>query len=464
MRQLFLKNAAANILGGVGGAVFNLLLPALAVRHLTKLEFSVWSLSLQIIVYIQLFGFGLQTAITRFIAHSNELNDIEDQRKTIKAAIVLAFLFVTLAAIAVLALAILYPLFFANLPKSMVTEFRTCVVFLGVSAAWQLFSLIPLGVFTGMHKNLIPVGGQLFVRLISLLAIWFVIGHNANLFNLSLVLAICSALIVPFNYVSFFYFAPNLLRRLSSLSLDIPRFNDLIKYCGGLAVWNVSMLLVNGIDLAVAGYFDFERVGAYSLASTAMMIMVGVQQAVMSPLVAIGARLYAKPEARLELPRVLIKATKYCVLIMGFIYVFMLVVGKEMLSFWVSIDYVNDVFALILILLVGYWIRTTATPYSMLLISTGVQNKILWPAILEAMSNLIASIFFAQIYGVFGVALGMVTGSIIGVLGYWVGCLHKTRALTPNAPRYIFNGIVFPSIFPIFIILFIFWHGNFFKN
>src|SRR5476649_33324 len=110
LRNLFLKNAVANVIGGAGSALFNLLLPALVVRHLGKLEFSIWSLALQILIYLQIFGFGLQTAMTKFIAHGYELNDLEDQRKTLKAGLVIVSSFVLLAVVAVIGLVIFYPL------------------------------------------------------------------------------------------------------------------------------------------------------------------------------------------------------------------------------------------------------------------------------------------------------------------------------------------------------------------
>jgi len=188
-RALFVTNAFANIIGGGAGALFTLILPAMVVRSLTAVEFSIWALAIQMLIYVQLFGFGLQNAVTHFIAHGHELEDLDDQRKTIKAAVVLAAVFVGIATFAVLALLIFYPLLFSDVPSNLVADFRICIALLGLSAAWQLFALVPSGIFTGYHQNIIPVAAQLLTRILSLAVVWSVlkagvgIKRNLNRFS-----------------------------------------------------------------------------------------------------------------------------------------------------------------------------------------------------------------------------------------------------------------------------------------
>jgi O-antigen/teichoic acid export membrane protein len=303
LRGLFLKNAFANVVGGIGSALFNLILPALVVRHLPKAEFSVWILVLQVIIYLQMFGFGLQTAMTFFIARGNQRADLDDQKRTVKAGIVLSACFAALAVAAVAALVLLYPLLIPDIPGAMVGRFRLCIALLGVSAAWQLLALIPVGIFVGLHRNIVPVGAQLLIRLLSLFGLWLALEYGAGLLGLSVVLAATGALLVPLCWIAALRWARQLVRHVGGF--DRARFRELFHFCAGLAVWNLAMMFVTGIDVLVVGHFEFAKVAAFSLAATVISVMVGVLQALLNPLVAIGSAIHAQEGQKRRLDQVL---------------------------------------------------------------------------------------------------------------------------------------------------------------
>lgn len=449
VRQLLIKNALANLLGGAGSALFNLILPALVIKHLGQIEFSVWSLALQVVLYLQLFGFGLQNVITRFIAHGNELNDLADQQKTIKASLILVTGFVAFAVLIVAGLVWAYPLFFPQLPTNMLVTFRSAITILGLSAAWQLYALIPTGVFIGLHRNIIAISGQLVIRICSVLALWWALSQGVHLLAAVLVLAVCGALLVPVNILAMYRWANHLVVHLGTF--DLPRFRQLLHAWGGITVWNTAMLFVNGIDLVVVGHFDFQKVSAYSLAITAVTILIGILQAVLSPLIAIGAKMYANPDTRQNMPALLIRSTQYSMLMMGAALIGLLMFGQWAIGLWVPVVYVHDVNMLLMVLLAANVIRNSAAPYAMLLVATGLQKYVLSPAILEAAVNLIASLLLVQRYGAVGVALGTLVGGIVGVCAnFWIS-FSRTRELVPCTTNYILRGLLLP-LMPIVII------------
>lgn len=451
LRNLFLKNAAANVIGGVGATIFNLLLPALVVRHLGKLEFSVWSLALQVLIYLQLFGFGLQMAMTKFIAHGNEISDIDDQRKSIKASLVLVSIFSMLAVFAVFLLAIFYPLFFSNIPAALLAEFRTCIIILGISASLQLYALVPSGIFVGLQRNIIPISGLLFVRMSSLLGIWLALNSGGSLLEISLVLACCGALILPISYFYTRKWAANLISNLGAI--DWVRCRELFSYCASLAVWSVAMLFVNGVDLVIVGHYDFEKVASYSLALTAISILVGVMQAVLSPLVAIGSASYANLDKRERLPKLLTLASGGCALFLFSVLVFFLFFGKIALSMWLDTSYVDDVYALLSVMLFAHAIRNLMTPYSLLLLSIAEHKKAFMPAIIEGVVNVVCGLLLAPKFGVVGVVYGTLLGAIAGVLSVLIFVVHNTKVLSVSR-SYFFKRVL---IFPVVIFGMLFW-------
>jgi len=452
LRNLFLKNAVANVIGGVGATLFNLLLPALVVRHLGKLEFSLWSLALQVLIYLQLFGFGLQTAMTKFIAHGNEISDLSAQRKTIKSGLVLVSFFSFFAVLAVMLLAIFYPLFFKNIPDDLIGEFRICITILGISAAFQLFSLVPSGIFIGLHRNIVPVSGLLLTRMSSLFFIWLVLSNGGKLLEISIALALCGAMILPISYFYTKKWGGELVKNLGEI--DWVKCKELFYYCSSLAVWSVAMLFVNGIDLVIVGHYDFEKVAPYSLAITAISILVGVMQAILGPLVAIGSASFAKADKQLRLPKLLTMSSAGCAIFLISVIVLFLLFGKVLLSLWVEVSYVDDVYALLSIMLFAHAIRSLLSPYSLLLLSIAEHKKAFMPAIIEGVVNLSFSLMLAPNYGVIGVVYGTLIGAIAGVISVLIFVADKTRILSISR-MYFFNRVLFFPVLALGLLFFL---------
>lgn len=455
LRNLFLKNAIANVIGGAGSALFNLLLPALVVRYLGKMEFSVWALALQILLYLQIFGFGLQTAMTKYIAHGNALSDKSDQRKTVKAGLVLVSGFIMLALVAVGLLALFYPLFFKDVPAELVGEFRLCIVILGISAALQLFALVPSGVFFGLQRNIIPVSGLLLVRMSSLVGIWLVLSNGGSLVELSFVLAGCGMMLLPISFLYTRRWAKSLVEELESI--DWQRFQELLRYCGSLAIWSIAMLFVNGVDLVIAGHYDFDMVAPYSLAITAIAILVGVTQAVLSPLVAIGSAAHADREKKGNLPNLLTLASAGCAVFLILTIVIFLFFGKELLALWLDADYVDGVYQLLSVMLFAHALRNLLMPFSLLLVAIAEHKKAFMPAIIEGVFNLTFSLILAPKFGVIGVVYGTLIGSVAGVLSVVVFVANKTPVLCVSR-LYFFKRVI---CFPVVLLGLLFWvsHG-----
>jgi O-antigen/teichoic acid export membrane protein len=449
LRSIFLKNAFANVIGGAGTALFNLLLPALVVRHLDKLEFSVWTLSIQVIAYVHLFGLGLQTVVTYQIAKANANGDEQAQRDSIAASRVLARYFAGVAAVAVVALMIAYPFLFDQVPAQLVGEFRFCIGLLGMSAVSQLLALVPIGAFFGLHRNIIPVAVQLGTRCLSLLTAIVALAYGANLLTLSTCVALCSALLLPVMLWMGKRSASSMFQSTSPAPAGL--VPALFKDCAGLAVWNVAMLLVNGIDIVVVGHFSFEKVAAYSLAATAITIFVGVLQAMLNPLVAMGSALSVSAEQHAALRRLLIRASQYCAAFLVAAIVIYMFAGTWLLSFWVGQGYVSDVNAFLLVLLVAHAARNLMAPYAVLLVAVGMQRKALFPALVEGIVNLVASVALASRLGAIGVAYGTLIGAFAGVAASTIFVVNQTGQLVESRARFVRSVLAIPMCSLVFL-------------
>ena len=70
-----LKNALANVFRGGAAAVVAVVLPSFLARLMSTSAYGAWLLILQLSAYVGYLDFGIQTAVGRFVAHSNERGD-----------------------------------------------------------------------------------------------------------------------------------------------------------------------------------------------------------------------------------------------------------------------------------------------------------------------------------------------------------------------------------------------------
>lgn len=441
LRNLFLKNAFANVLGGAGTALFNILLPALAVRHLDKLEFSVWTLALQVSIYVQLFGMGLQTVVTYRIAKSGAQSDLQGQRDSLAAGIALSKYFSIAAALVVILLVSFYPILFSGVPENLVGKFRLCVALFGSSALFQLLALVPIGGFMGLQRNIVPVFAQLGVRCLSLVLAVVALFQGANLIVLSVLVALSSAMIMPAMWSMSKWKASELF---SALATPKPQqVRSMWTECAGLAIWNVAMLLVNGIDTVVVGYFAFDKVASYSLAVTAVTILVGVLQAALNPLVAMGSMLSTDIQYT-RLRRLLIISSRCCSAFLVIVTLALMIAGKNLLPYWVGLKYVDEVYVFLIVLLIANGVRNLMGPYAVLLVSVGMQRKALLPAVAEGLVNLFSSVYLAGKFGALGVAYGTLLGALAGVFFSTLLVVNKTHQLVESRMLFMRQVLIIP--------------------
>lgn len=448
----FTSNATANIVGGLGTAIYNLVLPSLVVHKLSPEYFSVWSLGIQVMIYVQVLGFGIQTAIARFIAADNEYEDKSNLYLTTAVGKSLVRTMMGIGFVGSILLMYIYPLFFSKLTPENIIVLRYCVLCFGVSASIQLLALLPIGFFTGVHENYIHVASQFSGRIVSLLVICFLVNVDASIQILAVGLSL--GLLIPVILLTIFLrkrMQYQVLNKYTEIEYN-KRKSELISYCKVLAVWSICMLFVNAFQPFVAGYFDVKYVGPYTLAFTLTMVMVGLQQAVMAPLLTLGASLWAKKRINdiYDLYRL---STVICCAILSFSIVFFFYFGESIIKYWIGDVYVRQVYVILILLVLSNAIRNIMSPYSLLLVSVGAHKKSYKPAIIEAISIVCFCSLLGYYYGISGVALGSILSSIIAVNFTAILTFKYSPFIKSNKLLVYFKYV----LFPIFAILFLYF-------
>lgn len=455
LSRLWLSNSLVNLVGGLSTAVANVLLPAVVVHRLSAEEFSAWNMALQIVAYVNLLSFGLQTATARAVAHATgSLQESESICVILQAARSIAYAAAFLALLAVAILVALYPLAFPAIPPALLPDFRLALFAFGIAAVLQIPAQAEMGLFQGLHRNRIFVSAQSLIRGVSVFLVWLGSIMEKSFVTLALLMAVATSLLWPvMRAASRHLLSSRGQEKTRSVDRKIAR--ELLIYCATLSVWSVSMLLVNSAGIVVVGRFDFQMVGPYAIAMTAVSVLVGLMTAALSPLMTGAASLHGQESTRPGLAPLLSQATLGVTVAMNIIVALSLGLHEPALKLWVGPDLAPAAGPLLLVLVAAHCLRNLAAPYSMLLIATGLHRRALVSAVLEGVANLTASVLLGMELGAIGVALGSLVGAIVGLLASLCMNLTRTPLLVPNPLSFASRSILLPmALFaPVHLIL-----------
>jgi O-antigen/teichoic acid export membrane protein len=456
MIRRWAKNSFANLASGAIGALYNFALPALLSRSLSKGEYSAWALALQMTAYINLFGMGLQTATGRFVAEADASGNQEKLLAVANAAKKIINVSTLLAVAAVAILVVVYPEIFSALPDSLKGMFRITVLALGLSTALQLKSLLPIGIFTGLHKNILFVAAQATAKIITVIGLWICTGAGASIAVIALTFALLSTTTLPLLAFIARRTVP-WYRQVTARPAFTVTGKELLKFCVTLSVWSICTIMVTSVSTIVVGIHDFSHVASYSIAVTMNSIFVGLLSALMSPLMTSASAMSGTSSGREQIPRLLTRATFIGTVLLHLSLIIFIPLGPWFLKLWVGGELATDAYQLAVLLLIANVIRNHMLPYSYILLSLSMHRLALITAIAEGVISVALSFTLASVYGARGVAIASIVAATIGVLSLMVITFPRTRTVLPSIPRFLSLSMLVPLLFalPFYIYYFI---------
>jgi O-antigen/teichoic acid export membrane protein len=431
-RRVIIRNAAANLASGAGGAVLAVFLPPFLVRILDRDSYSVWALLLQIGAYTALLNFGLQTAVGRFVAQAEARNDSRHGDKVVSTALLMLSGSAAGAGVIIVGLAALLPHLFPDIPGPLADDARTALIWVGGSLAIGLPFAAISGVFTGIQRNEIPAAIIVASRLVTAAGLIVAAGSGRGIVTMAKVFAVINLLTYAAQWAALKRFVPHL--KLSRRNVGRQTFRELIDYCASLTVWSFAMLLVSGLDLVLVARFDFAAVGAFAIATGLVNLLQGAQGVIMNAFLPVAAALDAEGN-RTRLINLLLRTTRWNLLCLGAAITVYALAGRLVLIGYVGLEYVQDVAAILSLLLLAATIRLSMLPYNIVAMGTGDHRRIIVGPMAEGICNLLASAFLGWHFGAIGVAWGTVVGGVVGVAFHlWL-----------NIPRSVRLGVGLPT-------------------
>jgi O-antigen/teichoic acid export membrane protein len=451
---LVAKNSASNVIRGSATAAVAILLPHFLTHSLDVGRFAAWSLMLQIAAYAGYLDFGLQTAIGRFVAQATELEQWERRKHIVATAFSMLCGAGLLAAIVIGFIIWHIESLFPGIPPTLATELQKASAVVALSACL----LLPLSTFTGvligLHRNEFPaivIGGS---RLVGALAVIVASRYTHSLIVLGLCIGVTNLLGGIIQLIIAQRMVPGIGLNPMRAKKTIAR--EILVFCAALTVFAVGMLLVSGLDVTILGHFRFEEVGFYSVAGLLVSFSAGLSSSVTSALISPIAALHARFDVG-RIQDTVKRVTKISAFANFLITAFILLTGHFFLKLWVGSEYADRATSILGLLAIAQAIRLIGASYSAMLIATGQQSKGIQNAIAEALTNLVASIIGAALYGGIGVAWGTLIGAVVGILWIFFYTMPSAHDVPFSAWPFFKSTVALPVLCagPAFLLLFI---------
>lgn len=437
-------NALSNIVNGSANAIFALVLPPLLLHKMQLDEYSLWSYCLQTGALIGYLNLGVQTAVGRYVALYTQENNKIKVIKTIKIANSLLYKMFVLGVIVSITLS-----FFINdlikIDNTLLRERASIVVFI-VSLGYTVSLLTNsyFGYFIGIRKNHIPMWLNLISKIILGVAIVAIAKHGVIFMSfIFLIVNLVTVLCLIIYWKKTF----SIKNKLSDVLLGDR--GPFVRFCLSLAVWNLGMLLVSGMNTSIVGYFSFRDVAYFTIANGLVMALVGFLSSGLNPLIQVFTGFHVnKNKSKLAVTIVFVTRLVTVLMLLSFIMYHFL--RDDLLSLWLSKEYRNPVGDFINLLIIGACIRLMNIPYALALIATNNQSKALYGALFEGVVNITLAILFCWKYGVYSIAYAMIISSIIATL---YNVFINMRYTFDDIPIYKMNLISFEIVFFIIVII-----------
>ena len=410
-----------------------LVLPPLLVHRMAPAEYSAWVLILQCSAYINLLDLGLQTAIGKFVAEFDAVDDRTASSRILTNSFALLCVSASIGAAVIAIISWRVPQLFHQVPYTLIGNLRQGILVVGLSTVLALPFGAFLAAFTGLQRYGFPTVLALSSKFLSSAALAALILMHGSLVQMAWLTGACNfatALGQLWGWGKYVRnrvgFSLTLISRETALRLA--------KYGSVLSIWTIATLLISGLDIVIVGHYDYKNTGYYGIAATATNLMLVVITSIFGPLLpAVSSMNTARTPD--QIGELVIKVTRFCALLICLLGLPLLLGAYPLLKLWVGHAYAVRSALFLEVLVLGNAIRMLGYPYAVVVVATGKQRMATIAAVAEAVVNVTLSIYLVQKIGAIGVAVGTCVGALVSITVHLTVSMRLTESSISLARR-----------------------------
>jgi O-antigen/teichoic acid export membrane protein len=419
------KSSAANLTRLAVTSLVSIFLPAYLTHHLPVKTYGAWVLILQLSAYVGYLDFGVQTAVSKYIAEYEAREDPAGCGRCASVGLAITLVAGVLGILLTLVLAWQVPSIFHTMPQSLYQDVRLSVVFVGVSLSVSLASSVFAAMFSGLQRYHVPMVITIISRLLFGAVICAAVASHSSLAVMGAAAGCVNIFTAFLQVVAWRKIAHTI--RISLRHIDATMLKRMLKYCAVLTVWSGCMLCVSGLDLTIVGHYSFSETAYYAIAASPTSLILMIIAALMGPLLPATSALSVHRSST-QMGGILLRSTRYATSVLFLTGLPFVVVGYLILSKWVGPVYALHSVQLLRVLVLANIVRSMCAPYAMMVVATCRQRVATAAAVTEGIVNLVSSVWLAQHLGALGVALGTLLGAVAGVAMHFTVSMRYTQA------------------------------------
>ncbi len=438
-------------------ACAGVLLPAFLTHRMPTSVFGAWTLILQIAGYVGYLEFGIQIAVSKYVAEFIAAGDTDSCHRHASAGVAITGATAALGVCVSIVFSLLVPRLFPAIPPALAKDVSRGVLLVGCSTALLLGTSAFSGIFLGLQRYALPTSIAIVNKLLYAALLTVAVAHGSSLTAMGAGVAILNTATALAQVLAWRWLAREV--RVGVRWLQIVIVRRVLGYCAVLGLWTAGLLIISGLDTTLVGRLDFPETAFYAIAATPLTFLTMTLQAGLNPLMPAASALSVTGNAQ-QMGTTLLRATRYAFLILQATGLPLFLFGYAILSLWVGPAYARHGLPLLRILVLAHIVRNLCAPYATMVIAVGMQRYATWAGLWEALVNLSLSILLGIHMGAVGVALGTLVGAVVGVaLHFLLSMRHTAQLLAVSRRQLLREGLLRSSlsILPTLALLPVFW-------
>ena len=404
--------------------------------------YGLWALVGSVVAYGFLFDFGINGALTKYVAEYRARGEGQMAHSIIATAL---WTNTGLGFLVILISVLFAPLFASifNIASSAQQTATWLFLLTGIGVGLTIPGATVTAVLRGLQRfdliNLIGVTASL----ISAGATFLVLRLGGGLIGLALV-GIGITLLVQLLSTWFIYrIAPEL--RFGWFGLSRSHLKILLSYSSSLFFMNLGGYLESRSgEIAIGGYLPVSAVTPFNLARRLSALPQSLTEQFLTLLLPMASEIHAKEDAA-QLRSLYIVSTRVTLAMFLCMSTVLVILVKPLLIAWVGVEFVKYSY-LVIILAVASLIDTSTWPAGSVLQGMARHSPLAAMTIASGIANFALSILLVNRLGLLGVALGTLIPTTVICLGFVTP--YAMRVIGTSA-RDMYTKVLQPSLLPL---------------
>lgn len=438
IKKQVIRNVFSNYIGYFFSAIISLIATPIIVNSLGNTQYGIWSVLNSITGYYGLLNLGVRSALTKYIAEYNAKNSTGEINRLINTSLLFFFIIAAIVMLISYVISIYFSKIFLtdNVNQNLIEAVILLVGFnISLSFMFQSFDTI-LPAFNRFDLcNIIGIISSIlrYLLIIPVLKMGYGLIAMAVIMLITDLGTYCISVIYSkkiFNEMSigFRYINKNSFKMLFSFGiLNFMR--------------HVSSVVLKRTDAIIIGiYLGAAMVAPYTIAESLIIYIGLIVKGITRVTLPLSSHLSAQGETD-KIRRMMLLIPKYIFPFYIFIAIQFYFLGENFISLWLGdgFYYTYVIFCVFMIAQIGIMSHDTMIES---VVGMGHNRFVSFLALIEAISNVLLSLYLVKIWGLVGVAIGSVIPMTIS--RYFIVPVYCCRLININFKMHLKN-ILLPA-------------------